>query len=153
MKAIAQQESENIAFLASGNPKILYERHHFYDFYSKKYGKEKADLLSQTNENIIKNDNGGYGSELFFQKDGRFDNEGYYNHQFERLEKAMKIDQDMAIKSTSFGLFQVLGEYCTYSNKAPKRFLEEMSKSEKFQMQAFVNFIKGDSAKKNYQPL
>lgn len=148
LKAIAQQESENIAFLASGKPKILYERHHFYDFYKDKYGVAKADELSQTHENIIKNANGGYGSAAFFSADGSFDNEGYYNHQFDRLEKAIKINEDMAIKSTSFGIFQVLGEYCTYSNKTPKQFLQEMSRSEKFQIQAFVNFIKGDSAKK-----
>jgi hypothetical protein len=148
LKAIAQQESENIAFLASGKPKILYERHHFYDFYKDKYGVAKANELSQTHENIIKNANGGYGSAAFFSEDGRFDNEGYYNHQFDRLEKAIKINEDMAIKSTSFGIFQVLGEYCTYSNKTPKQFLQEMSRSEKFQIQAFVSFIKGDAAKK-----
>lgn len=148
LKAIAQQESENIAFLASGKPKILYERHHFYDFYKDKFGVTKANELSQTHENIIKNANGGYGSAAFFSADGRFDNEGYYNHQFDRLEKAMKINEEMAIKSTSFGIFQVLGEYCTYSNKTPKQFLQEMSRSEKFQIQAFVNFIKGDAAKK-----
>ncbi len=149
IRAIAQQESENIAFLATGNPKILYERHHFYNFYLKKHGKEKADLLSEMNENIVKNKNGGYGSEKFIKENGGFDNEGFYNYQFERLEKAIKIDEAMAIKSTSFGLFQILGEYCGYSKKTEKQFFEEIVKSEKFQIQAFVNFIKGDPAKKS----
>jgi hypothetical protein len=148
LRAIAQQESENIAFLVSGKPKILYERHHFYDFYKEEYGVAKADQLSLMNENIIKNANGGYGSSDFLSEKG-FDNEGYYNHQFDRLDKAKKIDEDMAIKSTSFGLFQVLGGYCTYSNTTPKQFLQEMSRSEKFQIQAFVNFIKKDRAKKD----
>ncbi len=148
IKAIAYQESDMIAFLASGNPKILYERHHFYEFYKNKYGKEKADKLSEDNPLLINSKRGGYGSEKFFQKDGRFDNEGYYNYQFDKLNKAIEINKDFAIMSTSFGVFQILGEYYNYSNKSAEEFYNELKKSEKNQIFAFVNFIKGDPAKK-----
>lgn len=97
---------------------------------------------------LVNPDGGGYHESDFYRKDGTLDGVAYNNYKFEKVKKMMAIDKDIAIMSASYGTLQVLGEYCNYSNKTPTEFLDEVSKSEKFQIQVFVNFIKGDPAKK-----
>jgi hypothetical protein len=150
LKAVAYQESYLEPFIGQ-HTKILYERHRFYSDYSKKHNDNKALELSKIYPNLINKKSGGYGNENFFDKNtGKFDKIGANDHQFERLNNAKKIDLDIAIKSTSFGIFQLMGENYIYTSNSPIDFFNGMEKSEIFQIEATVNFLLGDKAKKEF---
>lgn len=63
--------------------------------------------------------------------------------EYDRLEKACKIDKTAAISSASFGMFQIMGfnfAACGYPDV--HSFVEDMKKNEGTQLKAFGNFVK-----------
>ena len=92
--AIQSVESGNNGYLADGRPKILFEGQVFWRML-KNAGKNPADHV-QGNEDIL------------FEKQDR----SKYTRgasEYVRLEKAQKIDRVAALKSASWGEFQIMG--------------------------------------------
>ncbi|HFO6057369.1 TPA: N-acetylmuramidase domain-containing protein, partial [Escherichia coli] len=65
--------------------------------------------------------------------------------QYAKLVKAYTLDKKAALKSASWGKFQILASnYATAGYASPEDFVFALSKSEKNQLKAFVSFIKAD---------
>lgn len=131
LRAIAAVEAgPEGAFLPSGEPVILFERHLFSRYTSRRYdgvrgGPEHA-LLSHREP-------GGYGS---------------YGVQHAKLQAAAELDRDAALRACSWGLFQILGNNhaeCGYPEL--QRFITAMYRSADDHLRALVRFIRHDARK------
>ncbi|WP_081069646.1 N-acetylmuramidase family protein [Burkholderia stagnalis] len=98
MKAFAYTESGGDAWLPNGLPKVLFERHHFYQFTAplpdKKTKKTPKHPFAQYSD-ICSPSRGGYGDSIY---------------EWQRLLKAAKLNLEAALMSASYGGFQILGE-------------------------------------------
>lgn len=122
VKAVAEVEAPGSAFLPSGEPRILFERHKFSQHTGGKYDKTHPDISNPKW--------GGYGKE---------------SAQHGRLAKAAELDRDAALKSASWGRFQILGEnYRQAGFDTLQAFINAMYASERHHLFAFVAFIKAD---------
>lgn len=122
IKAIAHVESSGSGFLSNGLPKILFEGHWFSKLSNGKFD-EKHPTLSYK----------------------KWTKKHYKSGvaEYSRYNAAKALDVDAAMKSTSWGKFQIMGFNCSkcgYSDV--KTFVAEMHKSEGHQLIAFVNFLK-----------
>ncbi|MFC4688646.1 N-acetylmuramidase family protein [Epilithonimonas pallida] len=120
IKAVAEVESLDGGFQSDGKPKILFERHKFNEFTKEKYSKEYPD---------ISNERPG----------------GYTKNEHLRLEKAAKLDRTAALKSASWGRFQIMGfNFAMVGFSTLQDFINAMYRSEADQLKAFVQFIKAN---------
>lgn len=99
--AIAKQETKKESFiqLAPKKATILLERHYVYNLLKKKFDVNKANECQKEDSSLCNSKvtmKGGYGKS---------------KEQLNRLEKVKKWDNDIAIKSCSWGKFQVMGVY------------------------------------------
>lgn len=118
VKAVCQVEAPKGGFLPDGQPTILFERHKFYQFTKGRFG--ISDISSPQA--------GGYGPE------------GQYQH--DKLARAAALDRDAALKSASWGKFQIMGfnwQACGFDGL--QSFINAMYRSEGAQLDAFVAFI------------
>jgi hypothetical protein len=122
IKAVTQVEAPGSGFLPSGNPKILFEAHIFSKNTSRKYDKTDPDISSQTwNKALYK---GG-------------------EKEYLRLTKAMDLDIKAALRSASWGRFQIMGfNHVSTGYDTIEKFVLAMYESEKNHLMAFVNFLK-----------
>jgi hypothetical protein len=124
VKAVSQVESRGDGFLASGRPKILFERHIFS---GSSYGTSHA--YDGAHSDISNTSSGGYGA------DGE--------HQYDRLYKAMACDRIAAMKSASWGRFQVMGfNFSVAGFASVEDFVTKMYESEGQHLIAFTNYVK-----------
>lgn len=127
IKAIAEVESAGGGFLSNGQPKILFEGHWFHKLTGGKY-------TNRENANI------SYPKWITT----------YYNeNQHQRLAKAVRLDREAALKSASWGKFQIMGfnfEKAGFPNL--QSFINAMYRSEGAQLLAFVNFVKNEGLDK-----
>lgn len=113
-------ETSGCGYLLDRRPKILFERHIFSRLTNGSFDSDDPDV-SQPSP-------GGYGP------GGA--------HQYERLESAMLLDEEAALKSASWGLGQIMGENfkgAGFSNVPD--FVAAMVESEDKQLQAMAAFI------------
>jgi hypothetical protein len=119
IKAVAEVESLGSGFYKDGTPKILFERHKFSGFTNGKYDSQYPDI---SNTRAGGYTTGGEGA---------------------RFEKAAKLNRDAAIKSTSWGKFQIMGfNYNLVGFSTLQDFVNAMYESEGAQLKAFVKFVK-----------
>ena len=121
------------AFLPSGEPTILFERHLFHRLTNGKFnGKRIIDVSISNVANVISSPvPGGYGSP-------------YIQHK--KLAFAVGLDRDAALQSTSWGLFQILGlNHERAGFTLLQSFINAMYRSADDQLLAFVAFIKSDT--------
>ena len=120
VKAVAEVESgPHGAFLPSGDPVILFERHKFHQFTGGKY--------DQTNPGISNRTPGGYGP---------------VSQQHARLQEAAALDPDAALMSCSWGRFQVMGfHWQDLGYPSLKDFVDGMYVSEANHLDAFVRYV------------
>jgi hypothetical protein len=119
VRAVALVESRG-GFLPDGRPKILFERHKFHSFTSGKY--------SAANPDISASRYGGY-------KGGAAE--------YDRLKKAIALDREAALKSASWGAFQVMGfNHKLVGFASVEDFVKAMVSGERAHLDAFVQFIK-----------
>jgi N-acetylmuramidase/Putative peptidoglycan binding domain len=85
--AVLTVETSGCGFLPSRKPKILFERHWFSKLTAGRFDAQAADISNPAQ--------GGYGT------GGEF--------QYSRLDRAVALDRTAALKSTSWGLGQVMG--------------------------------------------
>jgi hypothetical protein len=120
IKAVAEVESRGEGFLPDGRPKILFERHKFHKFTNGRF--------DGTHPGISNASAGGYG------------NGG--THQWDRFDEAAALDRTAAIKSCSWGKFQLMGFNFTSCGFATlDDFHAAMLRSEGEHLKAFCNFI------------
>ena len=132
IKAIVKVESAGRGHLSDGRAKILFEGHKFW-YWLKKFNKDPK-ALSVGNEDII------------YEKWTR----SHYRvgiKEYDRLEKARKIDPKAAVYATSWGLFQILGENLEHNIKSRnyqgfEDFESKQHESEYFHFLDFLAFIK-----------
>lgn len=125
LEAIISVEANAIGFLGDGRVTILFERHVMYKQLKKK-GYD-VNRLMKDHPNIININAGGYL--------GR-------SAEHDRLNKAKQIDQESAIESTSYGLFQIMGIHWKLLNyQSAEEFERQMSQNEVNQLEAFVRFV------------
>src|SRR5262245_16198829 len=85
--AVLTVETSGCGFLSDGRPEILYERHIFHRLTGGRF--EDGDISSASP--------GGYGPAGA--------------HQYDRLNRALQLDRAAALKSTSWGIGQIMGEH------------------------------------------
>jgi len=120
IKAFCEVEAPNGGFLPDGQVTILFERHVFYRLTKGKFFK--------TNPDVCNPKAGGYGPSG--------------QHQHDRLAIAVKLDRESALKSCSWGKFQIMGfNYKSAGFASLQEFINSMSVNERNQLLAFVNFI------------
>jgi N-acetylmuramidase len=113
-------ETRGCGFLADRRPRILFERHIFHQ---RTNGEHDA-----TDPSLSSNVAGGYlGGAL----------------EYDRLQRAMRLDRDAALKSTSWGLGQVMGFNATLAGYASvDEMVQDMVDREDAQLTAMANFLK-----------
>jgi LysM repeat protein len=127
LKAVAQVESRGDGFLASGKPKILFESHVFSRYTDHVYDLDHPGLSAP------KWDKSLYGARG--------------EHQWDRLQEAMKLDPEAALKATSWGRFQIMGyNHAAAGYPDVQSFVKAMSSSEAAQLRAFGSFLKSNPA-------
>lgn len=123
IQAVAAVEAPRGAFDDSGRPTILYERHYFHRLTQGAY--------STSHQQISASSAGGYGR---------------FSAQYGKLEEAFGLDAESALKSVSWGRFQIMGaNFKAAGYSSVEAMVLDMMKSERAQLDAFVNFIKSDS--------
>jgi hypothetical protein len=128
VKAVLAVEAKGSGFFEDGSCVILYERHKFYNELLKK--KPQADVirLATGNPSIINSQSGGYVGGMA---------------EYNRLNMAIAIDQNCALKAASWGLFQIMGfNHLLAGYATVEAFVADMKLSEAKQLDAFVNFVK-----------
>lgn len=127
IKAVDSVESRGKGFYESGEPVILYEAHIFSRLTDRKYDKSHPDISSRTwNRNLYGSSSGA--------------------HQHGRLQKAVELDRDAALQSSSWGRFQLMGfnwKACGFSSL--QSFINSMYRSERGQLEGFVGFLKSQN--------
>jgi hypothetical protein len=124
MKAVAEVEAgPQGAFLSTGEPTILFERHIFHRLTGGRF-----DAVAPGLSNAI---SGGYGK---------------YSEQHGRLARAVKLDRDAALKSASWGLFQVMGfNHVAAGFPDLQRFINAAYRDVDDHLRMFVMFIRSDA--------
>jgi LysM repeat protein len=124
IKAVADVEAAGSGFLSNGQPKILFEAHQFSRLTGGRYNGSHPDISSSHwNRSLYKGGAAEHG----------------------RLNKAAALNETAALKSASWGKFQIMGfnyKAAGYSNV--QTFVKDMRTSEGKQLDAFVNFIKSN---------
>lgn len=138
--AVNEVESAGSGFLATGKPKILFERHVMHQRLAlpRAEGDDQAALRRHADElaaqfpALVNTKPGGYIG-------------GAAEHQ--RLAQARMIDALCANESASWGAFQIMGYHAERLGYASvDEFVRLMSQDENQQFEAFVRFIEADPA-------
>lgn len=118
IKAVTEVESQGRGFLPDGRVKILFERHVFSRLTDHKYDDSHPHISGPR---------GGY-------KGG--------DAEWPRIEEALLLDKDAALKSASWGLFQCMGFNCGLCGFVNvEDFVTAMAESEGRQLDLFVTFV------------
>ncbi|HSW17537.1 MAG TPA: N-acetylmuramidase family protein, partial [Ramlibacter sp.] len=121
LKAVAQVESAGGGFLPSGDPKILFEAHLFSRFTGGQYDESNPAISSPK-----------WNRSLYVGGQGEYD----------RLSDATALDPEAALRATSWGRFQILGDNFKLAGfTSVQNFVGAMYMSERDQLQAFSSFV------------
>ncbi len=125
IRAVASVEcGPSGAFLPTDEPVILYEPHIFSRLTNRRFDRSHPDLSYQ------KWKPGAYGKA---------------SQQHAKLQRAVDLDRDAALKSCSWGLFQVMGEnHFRAGHPDVQSMVSAAYRSVDDHLQMFVHFIKAD---------
>jgi N-acetylmuramidase len=130
IEAVAKVEAgQHGGFLDTGEPLILFERHVFYRLVKKEHGPETAEMWRKAVPDVCNPRRGGYGP---------------VSKQHVRLRVATKLDRELALRSASWGLFQILGDNCERCGLSLQEFINAAYRSESEHLRLFVAFILAD---------
>ncbi|GAB2190815.1 hypothetical protein MAH1_24230 [Sessilibacter sp. MAH1] len=122
IKAVADVEASGSGFFSSKQPKILFEAHIFSRQTKRIYDKSHPHISSKRWNRAL------YAGD---------------EKEYPRLKEAMNLDRNAAIKSASWGKFQIMGfNYKNAGSNNLELFLTDMFESESKQLNAFVAFLK-----------
>ena len=124
--AVAEVESGGrTGFDKQDRPKILFETHHFRKHTNGAYNTSHPDLSAP------------FKSEL--------QRASYKKNQWDVIRAAFILDPDAAVKSASWGMFQVLGSNAADAGwKSLEQFVKDMFYSEGQHMRVFLGFCKAN---------
>ena len=129
IKAVADVESSGDAFFSNGKPKILYEAHIFSRYTNHIYDQSHPSISSRH-----------WNRSLYIGG----------TREYTRLEEAMTLNSTEALKSASWGRFQIMGfNYRASGFSNVEEFVRTMFSSERKQLDAFVNFVKHKGLEKH----
>lgn len=126
------------AFLDTGEPTLLYERHLFHRLTKGRHDGRRAPGLPDAVSHLSSPKPGGYGPVRI---------------QHQKLQAAVKLDRIAALSSCSWGLFQILGlnhARCGYldvpgeKGSGLQRFVTAMYRSADDHLRALVAFLRAD---------
>lgn len=124
IQAVATVETSGKAFDDLGRPRILFERHYFHRFTHGRFDKHHPDISNRTG--------GGYGK---------------FSAQYTKLEKAYGLDAEAALKSASWGRFQIMGaNFAAAGHGSVQAFVLALSRSEAEHLCAFASFVGANKA-------
>ena len=127
LKAVMSVETRGSGFNKDGTPVILYERHKFYEGLIKINWVTKAKEWSRTYPDLCNPTPGGYGKE---------------SEQHPKLERATKLNREVALESCSWGLGQVMGyHWKSLGYPLLEAFINAMYKDEASQLDAIARFL------------
>jgi hypothetical protein len=127
IKAVDQVEAKGDGFFAGGRPKILFEAHQFSKHTGHKYDRAYPSISSAT-----------WNKALY----------AFGEAEYDRLRKAMTLDRPAALKSASWGRFQIMGfNHSSAGHPTVQAFVDAMFKSESAHLDAFVAFLKSTGLK------
>lgn len=122
IKAVAEVETSGKAFDDDGRPRILYERHYFHRLTRGRYSRRNPDISNPRQ--------GGYGK---------------FRDQYPKLERAYALDKSAALKSASWGRFQIMGaNHAAAGFATVEEFVLAMTRSEAKHLEAFACFVKSN---------
>ena len=125
MKAVAEVEAGGSGFKGD-KPKILFEGHIFWR-QLKKHGIDPTPHVAG-NENVLHR---------------KWTRDYYREDQYARLEKAKMVNENAALESASWGMFQIMGfHWESLGYASAKAFVDLMYKSEGEHLKAFAKFMK-----------
>jgi hypothetical protein len=125
IQAVAQTETMRASWDELGRPTILYERHYFSRGTKNQYDRSHPDISNKTS--------GGYGK---------------FSAQYPKLKRAAVLDETEALKSASWGAFQIMGaNHAAAGFATVDAFVDAMVEGEQRHLEAFVSFIAADSKK------
>ncbi|WP_144106614.1 N-acetylmuramidase domain-containing protein [Paraburkholderia sp. BCC1886] len=131
VQTVCQVETSGAGFFNNGQCTILFERSQFYKAMKAVTPAAELSQLVASYPNIINPVGGGYlGGEA----------------EWGRLQQAQTLNSDLALRSASWGLFQIMGYYyvqCGY--QSAEAFTTAMQTSETLQLDAFVEFVKDEN--------
>lgn len=132
LRAIGAVEAGSLgAFLATGEPTVLFERHIFHELTQGRYDSIHLPGAASENNWISLSNPGGYGP---------------VGLQHSKLRLASSLDHDAALKSCSWGLFQILGRnHAQAGFPVLQDFINAMYRSVDDHLRALVFFIHNDS--------
>lgn len=116
-------------FLADGRPQILFEGHIMYKEFHKKFPDRDLDYFCKR------------FSTVFYPK---WDKSKYFGSlgEYKRLELAREIDEECALKATSWGMFQIMGfNHNLCGCKDVFDFVHKMSESHEKQLELMYYFM------------
>ncbi|MGH6796572.1 MAG: N-acetylmuramidase family protein [Methylocella sp.] len=120
IKAVSAVEAPHGGFLADGRPTILFESHQFWKNTNGRFGE-----ISGISSPQWVHDYGPGGG-----------------HQYDRLTRAAAIDRQAALKSASWGKYQIMGSnFADAGYDNVEAFVADMCESEAHQLDAFVVFV------------
>jgi len=131
IKAVAQVESNGGGFDNTGRVKILFEPYIFYKaLRTAGYDVGRLILPSANNSDILRS---SWDAKMY----------GPSSIQWEKLKKASKIDERLALESCSYGMFQIMGfNYKAAGYLSVQAMYQAYSLGENEQIRSFVNYIK-----------
>jgi peptidoglycan hydrolase-like protein with peptidoglycan-binding domain len=139
VKAVREVEAGGAGFRGE-RPKILFEGHIFWK------------QLQQRGIDPGRHETGN--EDILYPRWTDAIRKYYRGDQYARLEKARTINEDAALESASWGLFQILGYHWKSLGYASiQEFVERMHKSEGEHLQAFARFLKANDLVKYLKAL
>lgn len=119
VETVVAIEARSTGFLPDRRPVPLYERHYFHRLTGGRYDRTDPDISNRTA--------GGYlgGS-----------------REYDRIARALDLDRDAALRSTSWGLGQIMGANHRLAGfETVEAFVEAMCRGEDDQLRAFASFV------------
>lgn len=122
VKAVASVESRGSGFLSNGKPKILFEGHYFSRFTKNAYD-TKHPTISYKKWTKVHYKGGAA--------------------EYDRYCVAYSLDKEAAMKSASWGKFQIMGaNYSLAGYSSVEKFVSDMYLAESYHLNAFVRYLK-----------
>lgn len=130
--AVKEVESNGGGFLPNGKPKILFEGHIFYRLLAQSVNAASLNQLCKQYPNIVYPT---WNRSKYFGGD----------REYIRLANALSINHAAALKSASWGMFQVMGmNYAQCGCKDIDEFVSKMKSSEEDQLMLTIRFLKNN---------
>ena len=140
LRAFAEVEAGGSGFLANGLPKILFERHVFWRELGKAGLTEQRAAFNKERPDIC-------GPRAYTNKRDVAITERYINGEgnYERLEAAISVSREAALKSCSWGMFQIMGfNAVPIGYTTTEEFVGYMFESEMRHLESVGLFIRND---------